>query len=364
MRIVSVETALLETPLITPFKTAVRQVYAMADVLVRVIDSEGNVGWGSAPPTGKVTGDTQGAILGAINEHLRPALIGRNPEDLNDCLDVVESSLIGNTSAKAALDIALHDLWGKILGQPVWKLLGGTGAPIETDVTVSVNSPEEMARAAIRAVEDGFSCIKTKVGVGADVDFKRLEAIRDAVGQNIKIRIDANQGWQPSEAVHILNRMAESGLEIELVEQPVAAHDLKGMAYVTANSPIPIVADEACWSPAQALEILSMRAADSVNIKFMKCGGLRQARRITAIAESLGGHVMIGCMLEGKVSCAAAVHLASASTCINAVDLDGPALCSEDPVVGGPVFDGAVIHLGTEPGFGIRDVPGVSWSNI
>lgn len=361
MKIVSVETALLETPLITPFKTAVRQVDAMADVLVRITDSDGRRGWGSAPPTGKVTGDTIGAILGAVDEHLRPALLGRDGEDLNDCLDAVDNALVGNTSAKAALDIALHDLWAKTLGQPVWKLLGGAGGDIETDVTVSVNPPEEMARDAVRAVKRGFKCLKTKVGVGADIDFARLKAIRDAVGSELKIRIDANQGWEPAEAVRVLNRMADAGLDIELVEQPVKARDLKGLAYVTANSPIPVVADEACWSPEQALNILASGAANSVNIKLMKCGGLRQARRITAVAESLGAHVMIGSMLEGKVSCAAAVHLTSACRCVNAVDLDGPALCSVDPVTGGPQFDGPVIHPGSGAGFGVADVPGVKW---
>ena len=230
MKIVSVETALLETPLITPFKTAVRQVDAMADVLVRITDSDGRRGWGSAPPTGKVTGDTIGAILGAVDEHLRPALLGRDGEDLNDCLDAVDNALVGNTSAKAALDIALHDLWAKTLGQPVWKLLGGAGGDIETDVTVSANPPEEMARDAVRAVKRGFKCLKTKVGVGADIDFARLKAIRDAVGSELKIRIDANQGWEPAEAVRVLNRMADAGLDIELVEQPVKARDRKGIA--------------------------------------------------------------------------------------------------------------------------------------
>ena len=182
----------------------------------------------------------------------------------------MEAALVGNSSAKAALDIALHDLWAKTLGQPVWKLLGGSGADVETDVTISVNPPEEMARDALGAVKRGFKCLKTKVGVGAEIDFARLKAIREAVGPEPRIRIDANQGWEPAEAVRVLNRMADAGFGIELVEQPVKARDLKGMAYVTANSPIPVVADEACWSPEQALNILNLGAANSVNVKLMK----------------------------------------------------------------------------------------------
>ncbi len=361
MRIVSIETGILKTPLITPFKTAVRQVSEMTDVVVKITDDSGRTGWGSAPPTGKVTGDTIGGILGAIDEHLRAALMGRDGEDLNGNLDAVDAAVVGNTSAKAACDIALHDLWARSLGQPVWKILGGAGADVETDVTISVNPPEEMARDAVSAVKRGFKCLKTKVGVGADIDFARLKAIREAVGPEPKIRIDANQGWEPAEAVRVLNRMAEAGFGIELVEQPVKARDLKGLAYVTANSPVPVVADEACWSPEDALEILQRRAANSVNIKLMKCGGLRQARRIAAIAESLGASVMVGCMLEGKISCAAAIHLTSSVRCVTAVDIDGPALCSADFVDGGPRFEGPVIRLGTEPGFGVRGVTGVEW---
>ncbi len=363
MKIVAVQVGILNTPLITPFKTAVRQVSEMTDVVIKITDESGRVGWGSCPPTGKVTGDTLGGILGSVDEHLRAAVLGRDAEDLNGNLDAVDAALVGNTSPKAAIDIALHDQWARALGQPMWKLLGGRGADVETDVTISVNPPEEMARDAKSAVARGFKCLKMKVGVGADIDFARLTAVREAVGPDMKIRIDANQGWEAGEAVRVLNRMYDAGFGIELVEQPVASRDRKGLAYVTANSPIPVVADEACWTPEDALEILQRRGANSVNIKLMKCGGLRNACRIASIAESLGAQVMVGAMLEGKISSAAAIHFVSSTRCVTAVDIDGPALCSADYVEGGPRFEGPVIHLGDEPGFGVRDVKNVTWQS-
>ena len=362
MKITAIKTGRLDVPLKVPFKTAVRTVDVMTDVIVRIETDCGTVGWGSAPPTSKVTGDTIGSITGAINEAIRPVLLGRDADALEDNLVTLDGAIVGNTSAKAAVDIALHDLWARSIGQPAWRLFGGAGRSIETDVTISVNSPEEMACDALRGKNDGFRVIKTKVGLDAETDFKRLRAIRKAVGPEIKLRIDANQGWKPGEAVRILEKMQNAEFDLELVEQPVKAGDLKGLAYVTANSPVPVVADESCWSPEDAFRIISERAANMVNIKLMKCGGVARARQIIALSEAMNFEVMMGCMLEGKVSCAAAVHIASAFRCVTRIDIDGPVLCSTDPVKGGPCFGiGGGITLDETPGFGIQGISGVKW---
>lgn len=362
MKIKSIRTGFLSVPLKTPFKTAVRSVDAVRDVIVEVETDSGVVGYGEAPPTGVITGDTTGAILGAINDHISPALLGREVEDIEGNVKAVSSSLVGNTSAKAALDIALHDLWAKSLGQPLHRLFGGNRTSIETDVTISVNEPDEMARDAKRAKDEGYRVIKVKVGKDPVRDFDRLHAIRDAIGNNVAIRLDANQGWKPAEAVRILGRMEDAGFGIEMVEQPVKSRDLDGMAYVTANTTIPVVADESIWSAEDAMEIFRKGAADMVNIKLMKCGGLSEARRIIAISEIYGAEIMIGCMLEGKVSVTAAVHLAAACGSITRVDLDGPLLCAADPVHGGASFIGPEITLGEEPGLGIQSFDGIIWN--
>ncbi|MCC8177903.1 MAG: dipeptide epimerase, partial [Cloacibacillus sp.] len=153
MKIKSINTGLLLSPLKTPFITAVRSVDVLTDVIVRIETDSGLVGWGAAPPTAKVTGETVGSITGAVNEVIAPLLLGSDCEYLEGNLELLDGALLHNTSAKAAVDIALHDIWGKSIGQPVWKLFGGNGKSIASDVTISLNSPEVMAADTVAAVE-------------------------------------------------------------------------------------------------------------------------------------------------------------------------------------------------------------------
>ena len=183
-----------------------------------------------------------------------------------------------------------------------------------------------------------------------------MKAIRQAVGHDVQLRIDANQGWKPKEAVSVLRKMEDAGLQIEFVEQPVSAHDIDGLKFVTDNVNIPVLADESIFSPMDALNVLQRRAADFINIKLMKTGGIYNALKICSLAEMYGVECMIGCMLEAKVSVTAAVHLACAKSIITKVDLDGPVLCSEDPINGGAIFNESKISLTDEPGLGIRCV--------
>ena len=218
-----------------------------------------------------------------------------------------------------------------------------------------------MARDAVNAVERGYDTLKVKVGIDPSLDVERLSAIRAAVGDKPRIRIDANQAWSPKQAVKLLNQMQERGLDIELVEQPVKAHDLEGLKYVTDRSYVPVLADESVFSVEDALKIVQLQAADLINIKLMKCGGLTNALKIATLAEVSGVECMIGCMLEAKVSVNAAVHLACARQIITKVDLDGPVLCSEDPVLGGAVFNEKEITVADEPGLGIRGIEGIQY---
>lgn len=355
MRITDIRLGMISVPLIVPFKTALRSVNSVEDVIVEIHTDTGHVGYGEAPPTGVITGDTTGSIIGAINDHIMKVLIGRDVDDFEDIIRAVNGSIINNTSAKAAVDMALWDLYGQLYKIPVYKMLGGSRKSIETDITISVNSPEEMARDAVRAIENGYNCLKVKVGSNPELDIERLSAVRQ-VAPDALIRIDANQAWTPKQAVNILNRMQEKGLDIEFVEQPVKAHDLEGLKYVTQNSYVPVMADESVFSPLDALKIMQMRAADLINIKLMKCGGLTNALKITFAAEVYGVECMIGCMLEAKISVNAAVHLACARQIITKVDLDGPVLCSEDPIIGGAVFNNKDITVSDEPGLGIKGI--------
>ena len=258
MKITSVRLGRISVPLRTPFKTALRSVSSVEDVIVEIRTDCGAVGYGEAPPTGAITGDTTGAIIGAIQDHIAKTIIGRDVDELEPLLQSVQKCIVGNSSAKAAVDMALWDLYGQLYNIPVYKLLGGGRKQIVTDITISVNDPDTMVSDSLKAVARGYDCLKMKVGVNPELDVVRLSAVRNAVGKDIVIRIDANQAWTPKQAVKILNKMQELGLDIELVEQPVSAHDFAGLKYVTDRSYVPVLADEAVFSPENAMTILQM----------------------------------------------------------------------------------------------------------
>lgn len=334
---------------------------SVEDVIVEISTDTGEKGYGEAPPTGVITGDTTGAILGALRDHIIPTLMGRDVDDLENLMIDLNRCVVKNSSAKAAVDMALWDLYGKLYRIPVYKMLGGSRKKLVTDITISVNPPEVMAEDARNAVGRGYDTLKMKVGIDPALDVTRLTAVREAVGPDVKIRIDANQAWNARQAIRILDQMQNKGLDIELCEQPVPAHDLDGLRYVTERSIVPVLADESVFSPEDALTILQTHAADLINIKLMKCGGIYNALKIAAAAELYGAECMIGCMLEAKVSVNAAVHLGCAKGVITRVDLDGPVLCTEDPVQGGAVFREKDITVSDDPGLGIRGVDGVMW---
>ena len=253
--------------------------------------------------------------------------------------------------------MAVYDLYAKNLNRPLYKVLGGGQDSIETDITISVNDTEEMVRDSLRGVEQGFRILKIKVGKEGMKDVERIAAIRQAVGKDIVTRVDANQGWQPKEAVRIIRSMEDKELDIDLVEQPVHAHDFEGMKYVTSHVFTPVLADESVFSPQDAIRLIQEGAADLINIKLMKTGGIYEALKICGIAESFGVECMTGCMLESKLAVSAAAHMAAAKGIITRHDLDGPALCRTDPYEGGPVFEGPGITMTEVPGIGITGVP-------
>lgn len=357
MKIAEIEVGEIFVPLVTPFKTALRTVEAIEDIVVKITADTGETGYGEAPPTAVITGDTKGSILCAVRDYIRPALLGMEIENIDGIMQKLHSCIQKNSSAKACVDMAVYDLFGKRCGAPLYRLLGGYRRELETDLTISVNPVDEMVRDSLEAVKRGFRILKIKVGKEGEKDIARIAAIRDAVGKDVKIRVDANQGWTAKEAVRILSIMEREGLAIELCEQPVKAHDIDGLRAVTKAVSTPILADESVFSAGDALEILRTRAADLINIKLMKTGGIYNALKICAIAETFGVECMMGCMLESKLAVSAAAHLAAAKGIITRADLDGPSLCKTDPFEGGPDFLENRIVMNDLPGIGIQTVP-------
>ncbi|MGB6127143.1 MAG: dipeptide epimerase [Psychrilyobacter sp.] len=358
MIIEKIEIGKINVPLITPFKTALRTVESVEDIVIIIKTNTGHSGFGEAPPTAVITGDTHDSIIGAITL-IGKQLIGKNIEDFNTLINIVHRTIIKNTSAKAAVEIALYDLFAQSMNRPLYKVLGGGPSQLKTDLTISVDSVEKMVADSLKAIEVGFDQLKIKVGKNITEDIFRIKSIYDAVGPNIKLRLDANQGWSVKESLYAIKKIEEYGIVLDFVEQPVKASDIDGMIKITSEVLSPILADESIFSPKDAIEVITRKAADIVNIKLMKTGGISNALKIINICEIYDIPCMIGCMLEAGISVTAAAHLAAAkSSIITRIDLDGPALCSENPLDGGIIMNGSKIILSNKPGLGITNITG------
>ena len=360
MKITNIELGMLRVPLKTPFKTALRTVDTVEDIVVLVRTDSGHTGHGEAPPTAVITGDTHGSIVEAIERHIKPRLIGQDISNLNHICGLIQNSMERNTSAKAAVEIAVYDLWGQLHGAPLYQMLGGGDPVITTDITISVDHIDKMVADSIAAVERGFDSLKIKVGKDIGLDIERVKAIHAAVEGRALLRLDANQGWTAKQAVYAMHALEDAGVLLELLEQPVKAADIEGLKYVTERVHTPVMADESVFGPSQVFDLIQRRAADIINIKLMKTGGISNAVRVADIAALYGVQCMIGCMLESAISVAAAVHLAVAKAdAITKVDLDGPSLSRFNPVQGGVVFNESEITITDAPGLGIVRIDGL-----
>lgn len=357
MYIKSIETFDVAIPLTKPFKTALRTVTTAYSVYVTIVTSDGLVGYGEAPPTHVITGESMDSIRYAINEVIAPQLIGLNILQSEQVFQKLNTALVRNTSAKAAVDMAIHDILARYAGLPLYQFLGGYRETIETDFTVSVNDPAEMADDAEQYIKDGFEVLKVKVGIG-DIkdDIERIHAIRKRVGMTPKLRLDANQGWNAKEAVKVISLMEDAGLSIEFVEQPVPAWDLEGLKYVTDHTYTPIMADESVFSVQDAKQVLKMRAADLINIKLMKSGGIYHGKKINALAEANGVGCMVGSMIETKLGITAAAHFAASQPNIRYFDFDAPLMLDNDLIVGGVIYEKSKMSFSNELGLGITHV--------
>ena len=360
MKITDIELGMLRVPLKTPFKTALRTVDTVEDVVVMIRTDTGHTGYGEAAATAVITGDTHGSIIEAIRYFIKPRLVGQDVANLNRLCGLVQSSMERNSSAKAAVEIALYDLWAQLHDAPLYQMLGGGDPVITTDITISVDYIDKMVADSLSALDRGFESLKIKVGKDIGLDIERVKAIHAAVQGRALLRLDANQGWTAKQAVHAMRALEEAGVVLELLEQPVKAADIAGLKYVTDRVNTPVMADESVFNPSQVIDLIQQRAADIVNIKLMKTGGLSNAIRIADIAAIHGVPCMIGCMIESSISVAAAVHLAVAkSDVITKVDLDGPSLGQFDPVSGGVTFNESEISISDAPGLGITEVRGL-----
>jgi L-alanine-DL-glutamate epimerase-like enolase superfamily enzyme len=273
----------------------------------------------------------------------------------------IERAIVHNSSAKAAVECALYDVAARAVGVPLFQFLGAAVAEVRTDMTLSavVADPEidSLCRTAGEYANAGFGTLKVKMGAGGD-DVKALIEVRKAVGANVDLRVDANQAWSPQEAVRFIETFEDAGVGVEFVEQPVSRHDIDGLAYVTSRTKTPIMADESVWARRDLLEIIRSRAADLINIKLAKTGGLREALDLITLARENEIEIIAGCMAESHVGIAAAAALACVIDSderggVRPHDLDGGLLLTRSPVDGGVTYVGERVLLSEMPGTGI-----------
>ncbi|MBW8761528.1 MAG: dipeptide epimerase [Microbacterium sp.] len=348
----------VSSPLVRPFVTNVRRVDALDVVLIEATDSDGRRGWGEAAISWRVTGESPESVAAVVAGPFADVVLGAGVEDADRRL---AGAAWGNAAARSAMECALVDLAAQARGIPLSVALAEdayrapSSAPpirIRTDMTLSAGLPDDLAVQAAAHVAAGFRCLKTKVSADTDA-LAGLRAVRAAVGEGIALRVDANQAWDAATAIAVIRSCEDAGLGLDLVEQPVPAGDLDGLARVVAAVETPIMADESVRTAADVRAIAERGAAHIVNIKFAKTGGPAEARRAALTAREHGLDVVFGCMMESAVGVTAAVHLAAALSPEGIHDLDAALWLRRSPVVGGIRSAADQLVLGDVVGIGV-----------
>ncbi len=326
--------------------------------VVRIETDTGLVGVGEAQADIGFFGETVEEVGFSVEDYLGPQLVGKDPLEREYLLGLIDYR--GNSCARAGLDMALHDLIGKALGVPLGVLIGGLHkARVAVAIEIAGGPPDEMARECLAFMEKGVRAFKPKIGADPDKDADRLRAIREAVGPAVSLRADANQGYNPKEAIRLCRLAESAGVGLELLEQPVPAWDLDGMAFVRRAVDTPIEADESCYSARDAMQIVRHEAADVLNIKLGKAGGLYGAKKIAAIAEAAGLRCVLGTAFGLGLEVAAKLQLASSTMAVvDAVEFTELGLHANllapphDKLLSLPVTDGS-LPVPDGPGLGV-----------
>ncbi|MCL1843066.1 MAG: dipeptide epimerase [Defluviitaleaceae bacterium] len=352
MKITDIKYEKLSVKLKKPFVVAIGVVEHGETIIVKIETDEGITGYGEASPFSPVTGETVESVP-IFLELFKKALLGKNPFEIEKAHNIMNAVTVGNTSAKAGIDLALYDIMGKKIGIPVYKLLGGYRDSFANDVTVSIADIDDMVETAKTHAKNGFGIIKIKGGINPDSDIEIARRIREAVGEKIKLRVDANQGWDVNTAIRVMDAYLSSG--VEAVEQPLKYWDIDGLATVRARTKISVMADESLHSPQDAMKLAKANAVDIFNIKLMKSGGLYPATQINAIGESSGITCMVGCMFETRIGNAASAALVAAKKNATEADLDSFRHFDEKALItGGFTLQNGIMSMTDKPGLGVE----------
>ena len=353
MKIKGISTRSEDFELTRPYTITFRSIGDVQMSFVEITTDNGLTGIGCASPEAMVTGETREACNAALQEDPLSWLRGRDPRTLPALCRELDINMPKTPAARAAVDIALHDLLSQHLGLPLVEVLGRAHQSLPTSITIGIKPVDETVEEADEYVGRGFKILKVKLGHSLDEDLARLESLRERIGKNIGIRVDPNQGYSGEQLRSFVDHTKE--LNIEFLEQPMAANDIDAMRALPESVRARLAADETLLDARDALTLIEPpRACGIFNIKLMKCGGVRAAGKIADIADTAGIELMWGCMDESIVSISAALHAALASPATRYLDLDGSLDLARDVVEGGFVLEDGYMRTTDAPGLGVR----------
>ncbi|KAB7731748.1 dipeptide epimerase [Rudanella paleaurantiibacter] len=349
MKITAISVYRFDIPLKAPIAISLGTIEHARNILVQIDTDTGLTGWGEGSPFWMIAGETQASGLAAAPDMAR-LLLGREATDVGGCVDTLARYLPNHPTTRSAFDMALYDVAAQGANLPLYAYLGGSKRPLITDETIYLDTPERMAEIARTMLAKGPEAIKLKLGTDAPTDIARVRAVRQAIGDAVPIRTDANQGWDVPTAVAVLRAIGD--LNVQYCEQPLRRADLAGLRHLRSLSPVPIMADESLFDAADALRLAREEAVDYFNIKLSKSGGIWEALKINAVAEAAYTRCMIGCMSESRLGLTANAHFASARPNVAFCDLDGCFEHAHDPIQGGLSYHPYRIELPDAPGIG------------
>ncbi|MFD2210314.1 mandelate racemase/muconate lactonizing enzyme family protein [Virgibacillus halophilus] len=351
MKITKIDINYIELPLKEPFIISYASYDTMPAVITKVYTDVGIIGFGESIPDEHVTGESVHSVFAALKHQLIPVIMGKDPRNIQGIHDAMDKQLVRNGAAKAAIDIACYDILGKYSNLPIYSLLGGRKEQQPTIPKVlSILDPEVLARQAKAAVKEGYEEIKMKLGTDQYKDIQRVKAVRDAVGERIKIRVDINQGWgSVQKATQMMQALEPYG--VSWVEQPISQGSLSMFRSLKENSSLPLMADESLITAQDLRTLAEHRSVDYINIKLMKSGGIFPSQKLATQAELFGIQCQIGSMVESSIGSAAGFHVALSRPNIVSTELSGPTKFTKD--IGDLTYSLPYVHITDKPGLGV-----------
>ncbi|WP_139006226.1 mandelate racemase/muconate lactonizing enzyme family protein [Arthrobacter crystallopoietes] len=352
MKISRATIAFIDVPLLEPFVVSYATYGSMPSIILTLETDDGLVGYGESVPDGHITGETPTGTVEALKTELVPAILGMDPRDITAIHQRLDQVLRGCGAAKAAVDIACWDLAGKAAGRPIYALLGGRRAEQPSIARVmSILEPEVLAEQAVQARSEGYRHLKMKLGSGDGQDIERVRAVRSAIGDDLAIRVDANQGWGDPATARVMIRALEP-FGIDWIEQPILADDIDGFRLLRQDTSARLMADESVVDADDLARFVRDRSVDMVNLKLMKSGGITPCHRLATQAELGGLKVQIGSMLETSIASAAGFHLALSHPNIVSTELSGPMKFAKEP--GDLQYVLPDVQITERPGLGVE----------